>query len=135
MQLKTLFLASLAVFAAASPTRDQPEESSPTKDHLEESSPTKGHPEESSPTKDQPEESPATADKCTPATYECTLQSGKPGWNVCNTSGDWVVRSCYLPHSLPLSPRPVPLRFSTSGEKGFGGGARGLGLGRGGFMV
>ncbi|PHH76693.1 hypothetical protein CDD80_1331 [Ophiocordyceps camponoti-rufipedis] len=27
--------------------------------------------------------------ECEPATYSCTYQYGKPGWQVCNTSGKW----------------------------------------------
>ena len=32
----------------------------------------------------------AAARKCKPATYRC--ESNQRAWDVCNTSGDWVVR-------------------------------------------
>ena len=45
--------------------------------------------------------------KCTPATYKCSKdpQSGQPGWDVCNTSGAWVV-------SAHLSMTPPPLGYT-----------------------
>lgn len=35
-----------------------------------------------------------TGAQCKPGTYQCAKNSrtGQPGWNVCNTSSQWVVR-------------------------------------------
>jgi hypothetical protein len=53
---------------------------------------------------------------CTPATYSCTPDT--TGWQVCDTSGNWVVspnpnpahlkRSLLIPHSLPAAARHPP---------------------------
>ncbi|KAJ6440097.1 Maltose permease MAL31 [Purpureocillium lavendulum] len=57
---------------------------------------------------------------CTPATYTCSKNpnTGKPGWSVCNTSGQWVVSSP-APMSGPRlvsshGPQDIPERRLTS---------------------
>ncbi|POR38274.1 Uncharacterized protein TPAR_01532 [Tolypocladium paradoxum] len=40
--------------------------------------------------------------KCKPGTYQCAKnpQTGQPGWNVCNTSGQWVFGGNCPPHTV-----------------------------------
>lgn len=56
-----------------------------------------------------PSDADAQHHKCEPATYQC-LRGGhhKPGWQVCDTSGNWQV--CLSPPSpLPLSSTHAPM--------------------------
>ena len=44
---------------------------------------------------------------CEPATYSCTrVAHNKPGWQVCNTSGEWVVCSLFSLSIFSLLPSP-----------------------------
>ncbi|KYK57723.1 hypothetical protein DCS_04736 [Drechmeria coniospora] len=58
---------------------------------------------------------------CKPGTYECAVNSktGQPGWNVCNTSSQWVYGGDCPPHTIckfnPVNQSPycVPPSFMT----------------------
>ncbi|QUC23390.1 uncharacterized protein UV8b_07631 [Ustilaginoidea virens] len=46
--------------------------------------------------------SPTGSDGCKPATYRCDhhTQTGQPGWDVCNTSGQWVFAGYCPPKTI-----------------------------------
>lgn len=78
MQLQTIVIAALAAVAAASPYEEKHGHGG-DKDH--------GH-------------GGGHGRQCKPATYQCAESHGKPAWNVCDTSGKWVVS---IPSPLPAS--------------------------------
>ncbi|KAF4125710.1 hypothetical protein GMORB2_0954 [Geosmithia morbida] len=65
---------------------------------------------------------PGAPEKCQPATYSCTVnpETHAPGWQVCNTSGDWVFAGDCPPHTVCKfleangSPYCVPPKYSIS---------------------
>ncbi|KAK2612277.1 hypothetical protein QQS21_001703 [Conoideocrella luteorostrata] len=66
--------------------------------------------------------SPTAIEACTPATYRCdhNTATGKPGWDVCDTSGKWVFAGYCPPDTVCKfnaqngSPYCVPPTFHIS---------------------